>query len=295
MELSGFVSGTWWQPGAVAISLRENGLEKQLTLTTGDELAFGVSEDRRCIGYRPPQQPAQLPCPDNAIADHGSQCAKCFNSRSAILQCVRCIGERCSNPKRRHDCIQPKNHAVYLASFGGSRGIVKVGVARWERRMERVAEQGARAGFIVGQADGLEARRLETQIRRLGLPDRLAASVRLGLWSESFEQDLLEGTIQSRLGELHRRLISPWWLPESEKLELPPFAVLSPMPQLLDAGAISGLRLRGTITALAGQTLVVQSDSGEQLAFDLKSLSGYTLRPLEADEHGQEQLTLALA
>lgn len=205
---------------------------------------------------------------------------------------MRCIGERCSNPLRRQSCIQPKNHAVYLAAYAPR--TLKVGVARWERRLERVVEQGARAAFIIGQADGLAARRLEWQIKQLGVPDRLTPRSRLAAWSRSFENtEQLEGDILQAVGEMQRRIASPWWLPDPQRLDLPDFPSFYPTPEYLESA--EQLRLRGKIEAVAGQMLVVRSDTGQLVALSGRALPGYILRPLGDSEHGQQQLTLAVA
>lgn len=290
MDSVGLCLSSWWQPNALAVQLEVNGEREEIAFAIGDEIAVAIDGPRLCVGYRPPQQPEQLPCPDKAPATSGAQCDGCIK-RTAILACMRCTGERCSNPKRRQTCIQPKNHAVYLASYAPR--TLKVGVAMWERRLERVVEQGARAALIIGQADGLAARRLEWQIGRFGIPDRLTPRARLSAWSKPFELEQLHSEIEQMLADLHRRLASPWWLPEPEKLDLPEFPRFYPNPEYLESA--EGLRLRGQIEAVAGQMLIVRSDAGQLVALPGRSLPGYYVRPLGDSEQGEQQLTLAIA
>jgi hypothetical protein len=290
MDSAGLCISTWWQPGALALQLEADGQREELAFVVGSEISLAAIGPRMCVGYRPPDQTDQISCPNSALASSGAQCAECVK-RSATLACMRCIGERCGNPLRRQSCIQPKNHAVYLAAYAPR--LLKVGVARWERRRERVVEQGARAAFIIGQADGLAARRLEWQIKQLGIPDRLTPRNRLSAWSNPFEIEQLEGDILQALGEMQRRLVSPWWLADPEKLELPTFPSFYPTPEYIESA--SELKLRGRIESIAGQMLIVRSDTGQLLALSGRALPGYILRPLANEEQGEQQLTLAVA
>ncbi len=304
MNTAGLCLNTWWQPGALAMQLEAGGQREETALVQGDSIALAVMGPRMCVGYRPPQQPEQIPCPDQTIASgSGPQCLGC-GAREAILPCMRCAGDRCYNPKRRQDCIQPKNHAVYIAAYAPQ--VLKVGVARWERRLERVIEQGARAAYVVGQADGLAARRLEWQIsevyrqrerealrrgdedgvrRAKKLTDRLLPRTRLSAWAKNYDIAQLQGEIQQELQMLQTRVITPWWLPEPLELELPVIPTFYPVPTLIDSA--EGLMLRGTIESIAGQIMIVRSDTGQLLALSGRALPGYFLRPLADNDQGE--------
>jgi hypothetical protein len=303
--------GASWQGGVVNIHGRgADGEPRSLLVAEGDEIALAADGPRRCIGATPPGIKHRQPCPTAEIIPGGDQCPACQQT-SNLLSCMICTGERCANRMRRLDCVQPQNHAVYLASW--SPGIVKVGVARWERRYERLAEQGARAALIVGRADGKEARLLESHIKWLGtgrrkrgedagsghrhrrdtqaVDDRLRPAEKLAAWCEPALTAPLEEELHQRLSLLHRRLPSAVWLAEPEPVSLPPLPQLNLRPRLLHA---DGLRLRGRLVGCYGRILIIEDDLDELVALSPEKLASFTLRPLGADEHAQEQISLAI-
>jgi hypothetical protein len=262
-------------------------------LVPGKEFAFELDGGRRCVGSRPPGSPSLVACPTQASGISANQCPDCF-AASVILPCHRCEGDRCANPARRGDCVQPDNHAVYLASFGP--GAFKVGVARWDRRRERLLEQGARAAIIVARDDGQKVRRIESQVKRLRADD----GTRPIPDKRNFHDKLLLMTHAASRQQLTEELVALWptvkprvlgqFLPAVEIVDLPALALLGQVPRVLSAAA--DLRVRGTIASVAGQTLLIDSDSGEQVALDAAGLVGYRLRSLDAGEVGVGQLAL---
>jgi hypothetical protein len=305
-DLSGLCIGASYTPAGIRLYLAEGSRSRSVLLSVGSELAFKASEQRFCVGYRIPG--ARHACPDGAVAVSGPSCEACL-TRSGLVPCMRCVGERCSAPLWRASCV-PKPTIVYLASFGGRRGAgwMKVGVALESRAALRLSEQGARAALVVARADGLEARRLERQIELLDagkhgrrnadgsearrVRDRLHQQQRLAAWKEPADVVILRAELRQKLDdELRRRIASPYWLPTPVELELPE------LPQLgvdVRGVAAAGLSLRGKVSALYGKTLVVAADTGETVALDANALTGYRLTSLEPGELGQAQLALAL-
>lgn len=292
MEPRGLCTGVGWHDDRLQLELRldEQAAEKALwPLEVGRELAFRLPQQRRCIGYRPPAAGAHLlPCPDDVREIGGSQCPKCLE-RAVILPCLRCDGERCRNPERRPSCVRPQNHGLYLCAFGP--GSYKVGVARWERRAHRVAEQGARAGLIVARDDGQMIRRYEKMIERSGVPDRLQATEKLRALAEPAADDELTGGLLRLAERLRARLPVPW-LSDPEQLELPAIPALGSPPDLIEPHA--GLELRGEIRALAGNIAVIASDRGQTVALEMTRLTGYELEPLAAGELTAGQMALGI-
>ena len=283
---SGLCTGVGWHERQLELELLgADGTKSTWELLSGRELAVRLSSERRCIGSRPPGATSLIPCPNKASGLSGSQCEDCF-AAAVILPCLRCDGERCRNPARREICVQPANHALYLCAFAG--GVVKVGVARWDRRWARVCEQSARAGLIVARADGQIIRRYEQMIRKSGIPDRLSPSEKLSALAGEETVHELEGELERRLASIKKRLPIPW-MSEPETLKL---AVIPPLgrPRLLSApGAAS---LRGRIAAMAGNIIVLASDRGEELAIEAQSLVGYELAPLEDGEQTAGQMAM---
>jgi hypothetical protein len=90
--------------------------------------------------------------------DSGYQCNSCFRYNPFNF-CSFCSGTRCYLKKKI--CGE---HIVYLATFAN---ILKVGVASAKRFPQRVIEQGADYATIIAQTeDGLEARRIESEIKK---------------------------------------------------------------------------------------------------------------------------------
>jgi hypothetical protein len=287
--VNGLCTGAGWREGGLALELRQDQEHTLHPLQPGEELAIKITGQRRCIGFRPPAGESLEPCPKEVVGISAAQCDECF-ANALILPCLRCDGERCRNPARRPVCVQPDNHAVYLASFG--HGILKVGVARWERRNERVAEQGARAALIVARDDGQIVRRVEQMIRKTGIPDRIPAQAKLGALTQRGVRPELEAELLDALTGLRRRVRAKW-LAEPEVVDLDTPQVLSHRPRLLSPAP--GLAIRGTIRLVIGQSVIIDSDSGELVALEASSLDGYTIEGLDDSEHGSGQVALALA
>ena len=286
--MQGLCTGSGWHEGQYAIEIR--GEQKgRRPIRVGENLSFVVEGPRSCIGYRPPQASASLlPCPEDQKDISSSQCDKCFQ-RAEILPCLRCDGERCRNPERRSFCVQPENHAVYLASFG--REMPKVGVARWTRREERVREQGARMALVVARDDGQMVRRLESEINKLGVPDRYTSSQKLQalVQSRTPEGELLEELL-STLALLRHRIRGPWI--EPEKIVFPEPLQLHYRPDLQLAAP--GLVVRGTVQDIQGQLLFIQGE-GDMIALDGGSLQGYSIRSATDSDQAVGQTSLALS
>lgn len=102
--------------------------------------------------------------------DYGSQCNSCV-LKDRFSLCFRCTGEKCINEKRRDACKE-EHYMIYLAAFNS---ILKVGISFERRFIERLVEQGADFGAIVGRVkDGLVVRQIEQRIASaLGITDRV--------------------------------------------------------------------------------------------------------------------------
>jgi hypothetical protein len=70
-----------------------------------------------------------------------------------------------------------KNHILYLAYFPNNE--VKVGTAVYERRYERLLEQGAVYALLVAKANGKIIRFIEKQIAELGISSRVSNNYKI--------------------------------------------------------------------------------------------------------------------
>jgi len=262
-------------------SLELRGLSDRRVEMIPGELSYTVASPRFCIGTRPPGSHLK-PCAYPSEPLRRTQCEACF-AQSQILPCLRCDGRRCHNPARRELCV-PHDHALYLASFGP--GLVKVGVARHNRRAARLREQGALAGIIIGRADGQRVRWHETVISRTGIADRIPVGERLRALAGPIDQQVLRLELEQVAQTLQRRLEGVPWLDEPETIHLPDALSLGRRPELVRPE--EGQVIHGRVIEALG-TLVILDRDGEPTALDLGSLVGHWIRARRGEDPLPEQ------
>jgi hypothetical protein len=230
-----------------------------------EDLDFYLSQERYCIGYRPPGSGSLHPCPNEVTGT--VQCEDC-ERWTGMLPCLRCPGDRCRNPVRAESCIQPENHILYLAAYAP--GMYKVGVARAGRRWQRIWEQGARAGVILATDDGLLIRRWEQHLKAGGIPDRWSRSdhERALSW-EGDESQLLADLRRIAQGLQARYPHIPWLaIPEERPFHLPHI-------RYAKSWRLSGgEHVQGKVLGVYGRAVLLQRDDGKVL-LQLSDLIGY--------------------
>lgn len=230
-----------------------------MSLTTAQP---GMSGERRCIGYRPPEGGPPRPCPQwRALPPGGrAQCEEC-ERREGRMEVVASDGSR--PPRGPRAAYLRSAHEVYLAAFAPD--VLKVGVSGAGRTPLRVLEQGAPAALIVGRGkDGMAARRLEHQMGLLGARERVPVRTKLRLLYPPPESGRLLTALSEALDAMAARL-PDGWPPDVQRLDPPqpldntgalgldaltgePHAAAVP-----PAGALSGL-----VVAAAGALLIVE-------------------------------------
>lgn len=136
--------------------LLRNGTKLELVeLRPGSDLGLELLR-RRCVGY---YDGVYHPC-RLILRSHFLRCAHC-GKRHILMRCLQCKG-RCSLPEfvKRKLRVE-EEHTVYLAEFGG---LLKVGVTKKKRVMERWLEQGADAGSIIEDGSCEEMMKLERHL-----------------------------------------------------------------------------------------------------------------------------------
>jgi hypothetical protein len=282
----GLLTGSGWREDGFNLEFRLNREKSLISISLEDQISFELGQ-RQCIGYRAPGMDSLQPCPDNIIDINTSQCPQCF-TKAMLLPCLRCTGERCNNPARRKDCVKPYNHALYLASFAP--GIIKVGVARWHRRLERLSEQGAKAAIVIARDDGQIIRRSETQIKNFGLYDRILTSKKLQYLQQQTDSDQLYKELFEVQEKLKRRMRANW-LEDPEIIDLPEIKIPdNTQPRLKKF--FPGSTLRGRVVAIVGQGLIIETDNRETIAIEPKTLTGYNFLFLKDKQGTDGQLSL---
>jgi hypothetical protein len=133
-------------------------------------------------------------------------------------------------------------------------------------------------------------RRSESQIRRLGIPDRLQITEKLRLLTVKAPISDLESELVDTLAGLRLRMRASW-LKEPEVIPMPSLPLLDVTPRLIEPRP--GLSLRGRIEAISGQTVIARNDSGELVALEVSSLAGYRLSELDPEKGSSGQMALA--
>ena len=141
------------------LSLTEKGNFKNLLLKPNSNISLKLVR-KTCIGYWDVRKRRYERC-DKPI-NQGTQCTSC-KLKDLRNICFSCSGIKCSLPKDLAPTFSTRKFIIYLAQFGK---IKKVGVCRKERFLERLLEQGADSGMILGVKHCLEARRLEKELSR---------------------------------------------------------------------------------------------------------------------------------
>lgn len=284
--ISGRCLDARWTPAGIDLSTRTSAGELQRTLLApGDDIAFGLAGPKRCIGH-------QISGADETTgASDADDCGRTLCNAPATErgQCEPCA--TADGLPRKFKAAGPGEHAVYLASYG--QGLIKVGTARWDRRVRRLTEQGAVEGLVVARGDGGEALKLEKWWRdEVGVPDRYAPGKRLaGSVMPVASSELLRHELLHLL-ELHRCRREAPWLPKPEQIDLPPVPVFShqPQPRLLR----DGVTIRGRVHSVCGATLVVDEGEGSEklIAAALSGFAGFHLRALDEADYKPQQLGL---
>ncbi|MEC5199062.1 hypothetical protein RCH21_001286 [Arthrobacter sp. PL16] len=156
--------------GGAAPGIARDASTSDLPLTAGTRLAFEVAaEGRYCLGFHRVHgrdDRTWVQCADQAPADRGHQCSRCFVQDDArFMHDFHRSGIAPPGLKRYLD--QP--HWLYVATFAD--GSTKVGTASHPRKRARLVEQGALvAQFVAHAVDGRVVRILEDEVTRtLGL------------------------------------------------------------------------------------------------------------------------------
>lgn len=149
--------------------LNDNEEMKRLKLL-GESVSMDVGR-KTCIGHF--SKGRHVKCPGNRAIDRDWNCNEC-KLNDDFFMCMRCDGSECINTPRRGDCKE-EMYFVYLAAFDS---ILKVGISRERRLIERLIEQGADFGAKIAVVkDGKDVRVVEQEINKyLNIVDRVSGA-----------------------------------------------------------------------------------------------------------------------
>lgn len=198
--------------------------------------------------------------------DFGSQCNSCvLKDRFAL--CFRCTGDECINEKRRSDC-KGEQYFIYLAAF---HSILKVGISIEMRFLERLVEQGADFGAIVGRVkDGLVVRKIEQRIAStLGITDRVRGEekARMLFCNPNIAIENITAAIKNLRTKFSEHLISP------QIFDLRSYYMLHKVPvNPRKLPICEKTELKGNVVAAKGNIIVLENDGFS--AFNAHELLG---------------------
>jgi hypothetical protein len=131
-----------------------------------------------CTGYYNLYDMEEYPCKNqiNLTDSKYNRCKFCDDFTGFGL-CMMCKGDVCRATSQNALDFCKKDHILYLAFFPNN--LVKVGTAIYERRYERLLEQGAVFSFFIAQANGQHIRKIETAISKLGIVSQVLQSYKL--------------------------------------------------------------------------------------------------------------------
>jgi hypothetical protein len=263
-------------------------------LTAGTALGFRVLEGLWCLGHSKvhgPRDRTHVPCPDDAAAERGRQCGRCFaRDDSRLMHDFHRGGS--VPPGLRSYLMQP--HWLYLATFAG--GATKVGTASAVRKWQRLAEQGAvRASFVAHAEDGRVVRILEDLVtRELGTVQLIRSSAKAASLLDPLadvELCAINNRAAARTRELLGGLAMGGFSTVEEQWQPPAFADQAlgardaghrhPYPQDFDGGT-HGFSVRSVSGAIALVSL-----PGEASGF-IADLGGLKGRRIEFGDYSTE-------
>ncbi|MDI3388668.1 DUF2797 domain-containing protein [Streptomyces sp. B-S-A8] len=275
-------AGVRWGAGRVELRWVGDGRgERGSVLAFGQELAFVVRGERRCVGVW--RAGRRTPCPTGAgLPGRGTrdQCAECARvDRSFSVAADTHAGDQ-------------RPYAVYLAWFGP--GLLKVGITGVRRGPVRLQEQGAVAFAWLGRGPLMAARRAEDLLgTALKVPDRIPYARKR---AARFALPPLEARV-AELRDCHARAVALAGWPESlERVGFEPVdhtevfglggmgegSGARVVRELADGGGVAG-----RLVAAAGPDLCLRPrDGGGPLVVDGRLLSGWRLVAGDAERVG---------
>ncbi|MCC9192576.1 DUF2797 domain-containing protein [Arthrobacter sp. zg-Y916] len=277
--------GTGWDRDGAFLRLSDPaGQPAALRLGHGAELRFRIRSEapRYCLGYELVHEEGRKPraCPDQAAAERGYQCRRCFFADE---------GRLVHNSHRGGDLpaglrsFLARPQWLYIATFAD--GTTKVGTAADQRKTLRLTEQGALAAqYVARAANGLQVRILEDAVSSgLGLPQAVRSGHKCASLAAALPDTVLESINAGHADDARTLLLDreqqgfdvvkeAWTRPEAFDAVLQnPGAGLYPLP--LGAGE-HGLVLRGMLGSTA---LAATDDVGLSFLADLTALKGQRL------------------
>jgi hypothetical protein len=283
---------TWHGPGPVLSlhAVREEDDHARgaadLQLLPDSRVAFEIADEGRyCLGFHRVHgrdDRSWVRCADQAPADRGSQCSRCFAQDDLrFMHDIHRSGIAPAGLKRYLD--QP--HWLYVATFAD--GATKVGTASHLRKHVRLVEQGAIvAQFVAHAANGRVVRVLEDEVTRtVGLQQAVRSSAKAASLCAPMPVGRLEhlndgfalatrGLLEGGLGIDGFEIVHEEFRPPPSWPDVLACSALQPYPEPLTQGR-HGFTVRevlgpSALVAIAGTDVVFVADLAQLKARRLR-------------------------
>ncbi|NLC88316.1 MAG: DUF2797 domain-containing protein [Clostridiaceae bacterium] len=236
-----------------------------------------------------------------------SQCKECQSSSGFDL-CLGCTGDNCRTISDKAKKFCNEEHHVYLAYFANDK--LKVGTAASYRRYERLLEQGALYSiFLAKVPSGKLARKIESEISKLGITTRVNSSYKISNFVITRNQDEINNILMNEYENILRKMdekykkffIRPEYnnftrisdavknslIEENRQLNL--FGEMEQPESKEYSKVVKPESVRGNIRAVVGSLMLIEKDK-EYSVINMKNLEGYVvnfdrkLEELDKDE-----------
>lgn len=245
--------------------------DKETLLPVGKTISLSFSMDERfCIGWHDISTGDDHPCPEQAT------------TTTKFSMCVACQNRTGFNPAFYHaDKVSPQQearnaqpHLLYLAYMGTD--YIKVGIT-WEKRgINRLLEQGARAGIILDTLpSALIARQYEEQIARLkNIHETTLTKVKLDLLNKPYSAELATKDLLTTKKRVEQELSLTF--SGSEVLLFDEIYSNSKSLDLQEVTPLSNPEISGNVEALIGDILIAKYED-RRVALPIKQYIGYPI------------------
>lgn len=268
--MSRFITRIFHKGEDLAPTIRLSDGEEVSLLGKTISLEFNLSE-KFCIGWYDIAARQGYPCPDSARTD------KKFEA------CLACQKRTGFNPAFYHaatispqqEALNAEPHSLYLAYMG--KDYVKVGISRSRRGIQRLLDQGARAGLVLQTfPTALIARQYEARIARLsGVNETTSTRTKLALLNQPFSEIIA----REQLLAVKQRCEQELSVSLSDEVLLFDkfYSHKEPALNISKVTAMTEPKISGEAEAVVGDILITRYDD-RFLAMPLKQRLGYQVQ-----------------
>lgn len=271
----------WFDETSVEIQASLGDKFGRKKLSRGDELSIEIQSEPCCAGHR--IQDVWAPCPDKAKGKAKCEVCRAREQKESFVYTIF-DGFNTENltPEELQQISGP--HVVYLAYF--SPDLIKVGVSKKERQTMRQIEQGAYATLFIAEGlNGIDARQIETTLRKNGIQDKVLGSQK----KNTFVLDTNKTESEKNLRQMfdrHKEIIEKAPKLQSFLKKEPLFQCWESvynLPEIREnkkpihpVKLENGEWVSGTILSIKGSFLLLETPH-ELIELNMKNLNGYEI------------------